>query len=418
MIETVMPGGVAGSLVAPPSKSHLQRALAIAAFAKGHTLINGYRSSADVDAVMAIIRALGAEVRVNGPQITVVSSGMLPTTPLRIHCGESGLAARMFSAIAALFGHETTITGEGSLMERPFATVADALTQLGKQAQTTHGRLPMTISGSISNNNIEIDGSLSSQVLTGLLIALSMAEHDSTIRVKGLKSKAYAQLTIDTLRQFGITVEHEHLEYFRMQGRQRPVATAIEAEGDWSGAAFLLVSGALAGRVSLTGLQVASSQPDRAIMDVLQEVGAQVEVTESSVTAARGRLDPFTFDATDCPDLFPPLAALAAGSSGQCRIAGVHRLLHKESDRCATILDVLHNAGIEASVQHETMLIAGGTVRSGVLHAHNDHRIAMLGALLALNADGPMTIEGAEAVNKSYPHFFQDLASLRLHKAS
>lgn len=416
MTETVTPGAVAGTVEAAPSKSHLQRALAIAVLTEGTTIINGYRSSSDADAVVNIIRTLGAEVIIVGDQITVTSTGRLPKRPTTICCEESGLAARMFSAFTAISRYEMTITGKGSLLQRPFGMVTDALSQLGKTVVSNGGMLPLGVSGHISQKQLQMDGSVSSQFLTGLLVALPMTKGNCIIHVSDLKSKEYVQLTIDTMAQFKVRVKHEDFKTFRIIGGQRSEPTALTVQGDWSGAAFMLAAGAMAGEVTVTGLDSHSSQPDRAILEVLKEMGATTRIEADRITVAQGQLRPFKFDATDCPDLFPPLAALAANSTGQCFIKGVHRLYNKESDRSASILDVLHTAGIDAHVEGDELLVTGGKARSCTVSAHRDHRIAMLGALLALNANGALRIEDAEAVNKSYPEFFIHLASLRTDK--
>lgn len=389
----------------------MQRSVAIAALADGESRISGYAPSADVDAAISVVRELGATLTVHDSEI-IITKGISLDQATSIHCGESGLAARMFSAIAALSPKQITITGEGSLLRRPFGMVHEALSQLGKTVILTDGRLPMDISGTMLPSEICIDGSESSQLLTGLLIALPMLDGRSIIHVDGLQSSPYVQMTIDTLEQFGVQIQNEGFKKFIVEGNQRPRPTSLTVEGDWSGAAFLLVGGAIAGEVTVTGLNPGSSQADRAILDVLQMVGATVNVQNSQVTVKRDRLLPFFFDATDCPDLFPPLAALAAYCDGKCIIAGTHRLGHKESDRAATITSVLHGLGIAVSSEDNAMHIMGGQVSGGTISSHNDHRIAMMAATMGCMASGAVNITEAGAINKSYPDFFRDIASL------
>lgn len=411
MIETVTPARLFGTVVAPPSKSHLQRLIAIAALADGESRISGYAPSADVDAAISVVRELGAALTIHDSEI-ISTKGISLDKAASIHCGESGLAARMFSAIAALSPKKITVTGEGSLLERPFGMVHEALSQLGKTVVLTDGKLPMEISGAMVQSEICIDGSESSQLLTGLLIALPMLQGRSIIHVNDLQSRPYVQMTIDTLAQFGVRIQHEGFKKFIVEGNQQPKPTTLTVEGDWSGAAFLLVGGAIAGEVTVTGLNPRSSQADRAILDILEMVGAEVEVQAHGVTVKRNRLQPFFFDATDCPDLFPPLAALAAYCDGKSSIVGTHRLRHKESDRAATITSVLRELGIDVSSEENTMHILGGQVSGGTVSSHNDHRIAMMAATMGCMASGAVNITEAEAVNKSYPHFFRDMASL------
>jgi len=411
MIETVSPSRLSGTVFAPPSKSHLQRLIAIAALADGESRISGYAPSADVDAAISVVRELGAVLTVHDSEI-IVTKGISLDEPASIHCDESGLAARMFSALAALSPKQITVTGEGSLLKRPFGMVHEALSQLGKTVVLTDGRLPMEISGAMLPAELGIDGSESSQLLTGLLIALPMLQGRSIIHVENLKSTPYVQMTIDTLAQFGVQIRHEGFKKFIVEGNQQPNPTSLTVEGDWSGAAFLLVGGAIAGEVTVTGLNAESAQADRAIIDVLKMVGAEVEVQAHRITVKRNRLLPFSFDATDCPDLFPPLAALAACCHGKSTIVGTHRLRHKESDRAATITSVLRELGIEVSSEDNAMHIMGGQVSGGTVSSYNDHRIAMMAATMGCMASGAINITEAEAVNKSYPHFFRDLASL------
>ncbi len=411
MIETVAPSRLSGTVVAPPSKSHLQRLIAIAALADGESRISGYEPSADVDAAISAARGLGATLTIHDSEI-IITKGISLDESASIHCGESGLAARMFSAIAALSPNKITVTGEGSLLKRPFGMVHEALSQLGKTVVLTDGKLPMEVSGVMLPSEICIDGSESSQLLTGLLIALPMLQGRSIIHVDGLQSRPYIQMTIDTLAQFGIQIQNEGFKKFIVEGNQRPRPTSLTVEGDWSGAAFLLVGGAIAGEVTVTGLNPGSSQADRAILDVLEMVGAEVDVQAHHVTVKRNRLQPFFFDATDCPDLFPPLAALAAYCDGKSSIVGTHRLRHKESDRAVAIYSVLRELGIEVSSEDDAMHIIGGQVSGGTVSSHNDHRIAMMAATMGCMASGAINIIEAEAVNKSYPHFFRDMASL------
>jgi 3-phosphoshikimate 1-carboxyvinyltransferase len=411
MIETVSPSRLSGTVVAPPSKSHLQRLIAIAALADGESRISGYAPSADVDAAISAVRELGAVLTIHDSEI-IITKGISLDGPTSIHCGESGLAARMFSAIAALSQKQITVTGEGSLLKRPFGMVHEALSQLGKTVVLTDGKLPMEISGTMMPSEICIDGSESSQLLTGLLIALPILQGRSIIHVGDLQSRPYVRMTIDTLAQFGIQIRHEGFKKFIVEGNQRPQPTSLTVEGDWSGAALLLVGGAIAGEVTVTGLNPGSSQADRAILDVLEMVAADVEVQTHRVSVKRNRLQPFFFDATDCPDLFPPLAALAAYCDGKSSIMGTHRLRHKESDRAATITSVLRNLGIEVSSEDNAMHIVGGQVSGGTVSSHNDHRIAMMAATMGCRAADDIIITEAEAVNKSYPHFFRDMASL------
>jgi 3-phosphoshikimate 1-carboxyvinyltransferase len=412
MTETVSSSSLSGTVAAPPSKSHLQRAIAIASLAEGESMITGYVSSEDVDAAIAAARALGAIVKVDGTTLTI-SKGAMPASSVQIYCGESGLSARMSAAIASLSDVEVTLTGSGTLPHRPFEIVGQVLSQLGKTVKLQKGRLPLTLSGTLTSGVVYMDGSETSQLLTGLLIALPLLPGRSTIHVKGLNSRPYIELTIETLATFGIAIENHEFTTFSIQGGQRPSATCMRAEGDWSAAAFLLVGGAVAGNVSVSGLNPHSAQADRAILDALHSAGAQVSWANDVLTVAAAPLRSFHFDATQCPDLFPPLAALAACCLGTSTIVGCSRLSSKESDRTSTIKSVLYVLGIDVKVEKNSMHIKGGAIAGGTVSSFHDHRIAMMATLLGCVADGPVSITEAEAVNKSYPVFFNDIASLR-----
>lgn len=416
MTETITPSEWCGTVKAPPSKSHLQRAIAIAALAEGRSIIEGYAPSADVDAAIAAVRALGAEVEVDGPTLRIARGQMLRHTAT-LHCGESGLAARMFGPVASLSPCGINVTGEGTIISRPFGMVQDALSQLGKTVHLTDGSLPMTLSGKMRSGGVEIDGSESSQLLTGLLIALPNLPGQSIIRVTGLKSRPYIQLTVETLAQFGVEVRNEDFQRFVIPGGQVPRAGRIKVEGDWSGAAFLLVGGAIGGEVSVNGLKTGSPQADRAILEVLGQVGTEVKSDDQGIKVRRSALRPFLFDATDCPDLFPPLAALAVCCEGRSIIKGVGRLRHKESDRAHSITSVLQSFGVPVDLVGDEMHITGALPTGCTVSSFHDHRIAMMAAVIGSRARGGTSITDAKAVNKSYPEFFRDMASLTRPRA-
>ena len=272
--------------------------------------------------------------------------------------------------------------------------------------------LPLKLSGRLSAGRAFIDGSAGSQLLTGLLMALPLADGESRLDVASLTSKPYIGLTLGLLAEFGITVENDSFRTFIIPGNQSYRAHEYTVEGDWSGAAFLLVAGATAGRVTVDGLNSHSMQADRAILNALDEAGAALVTGPCGITSSLSALRAFTFDATDSPDLFPPLAALAARCEGTSRITGVGRLRHKESDRAEAIAGVLEAMKISVHISGDEMLITGGSVQGAVVSSHNDHRIAMMAAVMAAGATGQVTVTGAEAVAKSYPGFYNDMSRL------
>jgi len=423
----IQPSLIRGAIVAPASKSAMQRACALALLRDGTTILGNPGKSNDDLAAIEMIQSLGAKIEMKMGELQVRSIGVNPVDT-SINCGESGLGIRMFAPIAALSSKEITIDGEGSLLNRPLEFFDEIFPQLGVAIESNHGKLPLKIKGPLRPKDISIDGSLSSQFLTGLLIAFAAAATEQvTINVNNLKSKPYIDLTLKMMGDFGYKVENDDYERFLIRPNplfgldlvRVPTPLKMEVESDWSGAAFLLVAGAIAGSVTVTGLDVASMQADRAVLQALTMAGVSLSITESEIAVTplgdggRGSYKPFHFNATDCPDLFPPLVALAAYCNGDSVIEGVSRLLHKESNRALTLQEEFKKMGVEIVLQDDLMIIKGtGSVVGANVHSRHDHRIAMSCAVAALKASGETIIEGAEAVKKSYPAFYEDLKML------
>jgi len=395
----------------------MQRACAAALLSKGKSIIHNPGYSNDDKAAIEIIKNLGAEVIINNEELVINSDGVKPVVN-KINCGESGLSIRMFTPIVALSEKEITITGEGSLSDRPMNFFDEVLPQLGVEVQSNKGKLPIKIKGPVQPKNITIDGSLSSQFLTGLLMAYSAADAKGiSINVKNLKSRPYIDLTLGIMKQFGLQLpENRSYEefYFSSTIHDSTLRTNdYTVEGDWSGGAFLLVAGAIAGPIMVRGLDLASTQADKKIMEALSDANASVAVEAKGIKLRPAVMNSFIFDATDCPDLFPPLVALAACCNGETKIKGVHRLTHKESNRAVTLQEEFRKMGVEIELNDDEMSIHGNKGMKGSnVHSHHDHRIAMALAIAALKAEGKTTIEASEAVNKSYPDFFDDLQKL------
>jgi len=410
MQKTVHPSFANGKLQAPPSKSMTQRAIAAGFLAKGTTTIIHPSFCNDSLAALDMVQKLGAEVVRGGNEITLLGGFLVRGQ--QINCGESGLAMRMFAPIAALHRKQITFTGKGSLLNRPVEMIGEALVQLGADFHSENNKLPFTLQGPMKGGHAAIDGSVSSQLLTGLLMALPLTGTDSEIHVINLKSRPYIAMTIQMLSEFGIRIENQQFEHFKIKGNQQYLAHEFTVEGDWSGAAFLLVAGAINGSLTVKGLQQNSEQSDKAILDVLTKAGARMKITGEAVEIEKSDLLAFSFDATECPDLFPPLAALATYCKGTSRIIGVERLIHKESNRAMAIQLELSKLGITVIIKENEMFIEGGKVSGAFVNSHNDHRIAMMASVLGLGADGPISILDAECVAKSYPGFFNDLKNI------
>lgn len=389
---------MSGVVTMPPSKSMMQRACAAAILHHGVTVITNPGISNDDKAAINIIQQLGAEVfETVDNAIEIISRGIIPQTDV-IYCGESGLSARLFIPIAALSSSEMTISGSGSLLQRPMKEHVKLLPQLGVSVIATNDCLPLSVQGPLHPADIHLDGSLSSQFLSGLLIAYAFtAEQPCTIHVSNLASKPYVDMTLQMLQLFGRQVTNNNYTEFTItqQSTQQPDHVEINIEGDWSAGANYIVAQAMGAEVYIKGLNQHSVQADAAITEIVQGNA------------------PFVFDATHCPDLFPILAIYAGYCKGCSEIKGLHRLVHKESNRVESIKGMLNSFGIVYSIVDDALIIDGGnTFKSCTVDAYNDHRIVMAAAIAALKVEGNVTINGAEAVSKSYPSFFDDLLSL------
>ena len=412
MKTTIHKGRIAGSITAPASKSYAQRAVAAALLAGGETTLTHLDLCNDTRAALDVARRLGASVSHEGTTYTI--RGGLNPVSTKLNIGESGLATRLFTPIASLCHMPITINGEGSILRRPIEMMEEPLQALGVEVISNGGYLPISVKGPMRGGEIHVDGSLSSQFITGLLMTLPLSPNDTVLHVENLKSRPYVDMTIDLAARFGVAIEHNNYEQFYIAGGQHYTPGTYNLEGDWSGASCLLVAGATAGSITIRNLNHISLQADLAIIEALARAGAEIITTNSSVTVHGGPLHAFEFDATDCPDLFPALAALAASCEGTSVLTGTQRLTYKESNRAKTIAEVFGRLGIGVDLSEEnTMRITGGPVSSAVVDSHNDHRIAMAAAVAALSSDDSVVIEGADAADKSYPNFWNDLDTLR-----
>lgn len=418
MIRTLTPGRICrGSISAIPSKSDAHRLLLCAALADAPTeiAVGKCELSADIHATIACIKALGGNVIAEGSDCLRVSPirSIKQPDPILCDCGESGSTARFLLPIAAVAGHITpiTLTGHGRLPLRPFAPLCDALRAGG--ADIDRDLLPITTRGGLHAGEFTIAGNISSQYITGLLLALPLLETDSRITLTTpLESRGYVDMTLSTLARFGIHVKTDDAGWqvsaspYRSPGR-------ISAEGDWSNAAFWLAAGAVSGPMTVTGLSLQSLQGDRRITDILAAFGAQVTVAWDAVTVSPAPLRGITLSVADIPDLVPILAVTAAAAEGESRFTDAGRLRLKESDRLESVSAMLRALGGDTRIEGDTLVIRGGKpLRGGRVNSVNDHRIAMSAAVAALLCSDRVELEGAEAVEKSYPAFWADYARL------
>ena len=460
-------------LSVPCSKSFAQRAIICAALADGVSHLRGYTACGDNEAALDVAKALGADVQLDGSTITIkgiaasrgLLSGLGAGDHATVHVGESGLLARMIIPLMAQL-HEgpVEVTGEKTLLKRPLTGAREILEAVGcgvkeilrfaqddkesaqddKESAQGDVRIPLTVEGPLkSGGRVVISGKHGSQLITGLLMALSFAEKNTTLVVNDPKSIPYIFITLEVLKKFGVKIGNEMLGgrdflesngdwslctemVFKVRGGQRLKATDIDLEGDWSAAANFLVAGAVFGKVEVAGLDTTSLQADLSIMDILMDAGAslsQVDGARGNIAVQRAPLRAFNVDASNCPDLFPVISVLAAFCQGTSRIAGLGRLANKESDRAKAILDMLTQMGVEAHRKDDELVVKGyslvqrllgqssgescqpGLLKGGEYTSHHDHRMVMALKVASLGADGPIIIDDEDCVAKSFPSF-------------
>ena len=427
----------------PVSKSFAQRAIIAAALAEGTSHLHGYTPCGDNEAALQVARNLGAEVEVNGREvkITGIAASLGSLDMSELHVGESGLLTRMMIPVMAqLCAGPVAFTGEKTLLNRPLTGAREIMEAF--EAEISHEgsadepvRVPLTVKGPLKTGRAEISGKHGSQLISGLLMALPFAEKNSSVAVLDPKSIPYVFITLEVLKKFGIKVGNDMLGgpdfiesggdwalctemVFKVKGGQKYRAANINLEGDWSAAANFLVAGALFGKAELAGLDTTSLQADLSIMDILMDAGAslsQLDGDKGNITVQRAPLRSFSVDASNCPDLFPILAVLAAFCQGTSRLAGVARLANKESDRAKAILEMLTQMGVKVSIEKDELVVEGQTLvqrlmrgtllKSGAYTSHHDHRMVMALKVASLGADGPITIDDETCVAKSFPQF-------------
>ncbi len=376
-----------GRVTVPASKSVAHRAM-ICSFLAGGGYVSPLVSSKDMQATAQAIGSLK-----NGGDVC--------------DCIESGSTLRFMIPVAAALGKTVTFVGSGKLPNRPIGDYLRLLPQHGVTCES-EGGLPLKISGKLTAGTFEIAGNVSSQYITGLMLALPVLDGDSEIVLTTpLQSKPYVDMTVDVLKRYGVDVAETERGYF-VRGNQRFTVQDFMVEGDWSQAAFFLAAGAIGGDVTVDGLNIGSTQGDKRIVEVIEKFGAKVTVTENSARAEKSALCGITLDAADIPDMVPTVAVLAAFASGTTVIKGAERLRYKESDRIESVVANLKKMGVDVTETPDGMIINGSAVHGADIDGYNDHRIVMAFSVAGLFADGVTTITDCESINKSYPDFFED----------
>ena len=406
-MKRIKPSIIDGHIHAPSSKSIMQRAIAISTLSKCSKILNPSFCD-DSQSAINIAKSLGSDIQIRNNALYIKSNQFPPNN--LINCGESGLCMRMFAPILSLQKTPFTLISKGSLCQRPIS-IGNALTSLGVQCKSNNEIL--TIQGPINAGKITIDGSITSQLLTGLLMALPLCNGDSTIQVTNLASKPYIIMTIALLRHLGIIIDStKNLNLFHIQGNQQYTPFTYYVEGDWSAASFFLVAGAIGGKIHINGISTHSLQADKAILDVLKMVGANIIISKDSIFIEKRKLNMFEFDATQCPDLIPPLVALACSCHGTSTLKGAKRLIYKESNRAKALLSEFTKLNGKIILKDDIIQVTGSRLHGATIESHNDHRIAMAISIAAINAKSDVIVNNHKCVSKSYPNFFKDLESV------
>lgn len=408
----IHPQPLQGTVAAIPSKSHAHRLLICAALADEPVRLRLGRTSIDIETTREALTHLGASITVDH-DLWTIEPIQAPAEVALIDMRESGSTLRLLLPIVAALNIKTTLLAGGRLPERPMAPLLDALESHGAQIKP---HWPMQLSGPLSGGTFEMPGDVSSQYISGLLLAAPLLKEDTHIHLTSpLQSRPYVDLTVDTMRSFGVTVEERPDGYFvPASTAYRAPAEPIPVEGDWSSAAFFLAAGALGGPVTVTGLNLQSRQGDRTMLELLSHFGAQVDISGHSVTITAGERRPLSVSMEDIPDLLPILSVLAAAAEGESLFFNAARLRIKESDRLTSTRAFLEALGATVIESVDELTVKGHhRLHGGEVHSANDHRIAMSAAIAAASlATEPVVIVQAEAVQKSYPTFFDDFSQL------
>jgi len=376
-----------GEVTIPPSKSVAHRAI-LCSYLAGSGNVSPIINSNDMKAMEQVINAIK-----NNEEI--------------LDCIESGNTSKFIIPVVAALGKKATITGRGRLPERPIDEYLKVLPKHGVKC-ISEGGLPLSIEGKLTSGKYEVAGNISSQYISGLLMALPLLDGDSEIVLTTeLQSKPYVDMTIKVMEDFGVTVKETENGYF-VKGNQKYKKRDYIVEGDWSQAAFFLAAGVTNGDITLKGLDMNSSQGDKEIVNILKSFGADIEIGENYIRAKKSNLKGTNINVSNIPDTVPSLAVVAACSEGTTIISGAERLRYKESDRIESVVSNLRSLGIEVEEKQDGMIIKGGKLKGGNLEGYNDHRIVMAFSVAALNAENETTITEAQSINKTYPDFFKD----------
>ena len=409
MNKIINPFKYNGSIKINSSKSIFQRALAISCFSKSEFTIVGDYNNEDTTTAIQICKKIGLDIKINKNELKVSGNISKNLENIEINSRESGLSTRIFSVLLSSFFSQTKINLEGTAKNRKFDF--SSLERLG--IKINNSQESILINGKIKSGIIKLNNQNTSQLLSALLITMPFLNGDSEIICKNLVSKNYVDITLAMLKSLGIHILNKSYERFIIKGNQKLKKNKIVVEGDWSSAAFHFVGAAISGKVDIYGLNINSSQGDKEIINVLRKCGSKIKINNSYISVLKDKLIPFVFDATDYPDLFPPLIVLASCCEGDSIINGVDRLINKESNRALSLKKEFSKLGVDINQENNSFRITGKDfLDANEVSSHLDHRIAMSLSIAAIKCKNPITIINSEVVNKSYSRFFEDLQKI------
>ncbi len=401
-----------GHVLAPPSKSYTIRGLMCAALAEGRSELVFPLLADDTEAASGVLKKVGVSID-QGEDSWRVAGGKFRTPESDLDCRESAATLRFMAAIAATVPGGCRLTAKPSLARRPIAPLVEALRQIGVECTQDTSSGTVAVNGANFTGGVaSLPGNISSQYVSALLLIAPLAKDGMTVRLTTpLESRPYVEMTIECLNQFDITIEpsRDYREFKATRQKYRPARYVVE--GDWSSVSYLLALGAVAGDIEIANVNPRSLQGDKVLVEFLRQMGASVSVGEDEVRVAKGPLKAIGVDMTDCIDLLPTVAVLAAMADGTSELKGIARARLKESDRVLSVRNELEKAGVKVLEEKDQMMVVGTKPRGAVFQSHGDHRIAMAMSVLGA-ACGNTVIDGAECIAKTYPGYWQTLSSI------
>lgn len=403
---------ISGTLSSTPSKSHTHRAFFLSALAKGESVVSNCLFSADTESTLDVIRSMGAKADIEEGNV-VIKGRELHAPKNTVDVKNSGTTLRIFAGLASMFDEKIVITGDETIVKRPMKPLLDALSEMGVSCSSDNGRPPVEIKGRNKGGKVTVDGGISSQFITSLLMMSPVLSDDTEITVTGnIVSRPYLDITVHMMKLFGTEVKEEG-QKFKIRGGTGYKPCRYRVPGDYSSAAYPLVAGAMGGTVSVGGLDANDPQGDKIITDILKNAGASVTVAGDTVSVRSNALCAADIDVGKCPDLFPILAVLMSVAEGESRLYGAPHLKFKESDRIQTTVDMLKAIGADIEATDDGCIIKGRKkLNGGTVNNRGDHRIMMAAAVASISCTGPVIMDNLECCSVSYPGFIEDMQKI------